>query len=66
MKQPEAIVREYFPFKERAAEKALNAAQLAFPDLVYKLDPVLNILMVEGTAEQVAQLEKFLRAQSPK
>jgi len=44
----------------------MKAAQLAFPKVTYTVDPLLNILMVEGTAEEIAQLEKFLRAQSPK
>jgi hypothetical protein len=60
------LVREYFPFKTKSAEKALTAAKLAFPNVSYLVDPLLNVLMVEGTAEDVAQLEKFLRAQSPK
>lgn len=61
-----AITREYFPYKTKSAEKAMVAAQLAFPNLSYVVDPVLNILMVEGKAEDVSALEKFLRAQSPK
>ena len=60
------LVREYFPFKNKSAEKAMAAAQLAFPNVTYVVDPVLNILMVEGTPQDLEQLEKFLRAQSPK
>lgn len=59
-------VREYFPFKNKSAEKAMAAAKLAFPNVSYIVDPVLNILMVEGTAAEIQELEKFLRAQSPK
>lgn len=61
-----AIAREYYPFEKKSAEKAMAAAKLAFPSLTYTLDPDLNILMVEGSAADIAQLEKFLRAQSPK
>lgn len=60
------IVREYFPFQKRNAEKALDAARLAFPGLTYAVDSELNVLLVEGPAADVAELEKFLRAQSPK
>ncbi|MFA5505931.1 MAG: hypothetical protein WC314_02720 [Vulcanimicrobiota bacterium] len=60
------LVKEYFPFKSRSAEKAMKAAQLAFPNATYVVDPILNILMVEGTAQDIEELEKFLRAQSPK
>ena len=60
------IVREYFPFTRKNAEKAMKAAQLAFPNISYLVDPSLNILMVEGTAQEIDRLEKFLRAQSPK
>jgi hypothetical protein len=60
------IVREYFPFKTKSAEKAMTAAQLAFPNVTYLVDPVLNVLMVEGTPTDIQQLEKYLRAQSPK
>jgi hypothetical protein len=59
-------VREYFPFKNKSAEKAMKAAQLAFPNVSYVVDPVLNVLMVEGTPQEIEELEKFLRAQSPK
>ena len=59
-------VREYFPFKSRSAEKAKQAAELAFPNLTYLVDPVLNVLMVEGSRQDIDELEKFLRAQSPK
>lgn len=60
------MVREYFPFKTKSAEKAMKAAQLAFPNVSYVVDPVLNVLLVEGTPQDIQQLEKFLRAQSPK
>ena len=60
------LVREYFPFKNKSAEKVKQAAQLAFPNATYVVDPVLNILMVEGTPQEIDELEKFLRAQSPK
>lgn len=60
------MIREYYPFKSRSAEKAMQAAQLAFPNATYLVDPILNILMVEGTAEEIQELETFLRAQSPK
>lgn len=63
---PVQIVREYFPFQKRSAEKALEAARLAFPGLTYSVDSELNVLLVEGPAAEVAELEKFLRAQSPK
>ena len=46
--------------------RAKNAAELAFPNITYIVDPLLNVLLVEGTPEDIAQLEKFLRAQSPK
>ena len=59
-------VREYFPFSKKSASKAMEAARLAFPNLSYAVDPALNILMVEGSPGDIAQLEKFLRAQSPK
>lgn len=61
-----SLVREYFPFKGRSAEKALKAAQLAFPNLSYMIDPALNVLLVEGTPQEIQLLENFLRAQSPK
>lgn len=61
-----AIAREYYPFEKKSAEKAMAAAKLAFPNLTYAIDPDLNILMVEGSPADIAQLEKFLRAQSPK
>lgn len=60
------LVREYFPYKKKAALRAKTAAELAFPNVTYIVDPVLNVLLVEGTPEDIAQLEKFLRAQSPK
>lgn len=60
------VVREYFPFKSKSAEKAKQAAQLAFPNITYLVDPILNVLMVEGSAQEIDELEKFLRAQSPK
>jgi hypothetical protein len=63
---PGKTVREYFPFKTKNAEKAMKAAQLAFPNVSYLVDPVLNVLMVEGSPQDIQQLEKFLRAQSPK
>ena len=44
----------------------MEAARLAFPNLSYAVDPALNILMVEGSPGDITQLEKFLRAQSPK
>ena len=60
------LVREYFPYQKKDAMRAKNAAELAFPNITYIVDPLLNVLLVEGTPEDIAQLEKFLRAQSPK
>ena len=60
------LVREYFPYQKKDALRAKNAAELAFPNVTYIVDPLLNVLLVEGTPEDIAQLEKFLRAQSPK
>ena len=60
------LVREYFPYQKKDAMRAKTAAELAFPNVTYIVDPLLNVLLVEGTPEDIAQLEKFLRAQSPK
>lgn len=63
---PATIVREYFPYKKKKAQRAFDAAKLAFPNVSYMVDPVLNVLLVEGSASDIRELEKFLREQSPK
>ncbi len=60
------LVQEYFPFKTKDAQKMMEAARKAIPNLSYKVDPQLNIIMVEGTAEEIERLNQLLKAMSPK
>lgn len=57
---------EYFPFKDKDATKMMEAAQKAVPGLRYSVDPLLNILLVEGSPEEIERLNQLIRAMSPK
>lgn len=61
-----SIVSEYYPFSTKDAAKMMEAARKAVPELDYKVDPVLNILMVQGPREDVVRLGEILRSMSNK
>lgn len=60
------MVSEYYPFSTKDAQKMMDAARKAVPGLTYKVDPVLNILMVQGPREDVARLGELLKSMSNK
>ena len=60
------IVFEYYPFSGKDAQKMMEAAKKAVPSLSYKVDPVLNILLVSGPREDVERLGQLLKPMSQK
>ncbi len=59
-------VIEYFPFSTKDAQKVADAARKAVPELSYRVDPALNILMVQGPRADVERLEQILKSMSKK
>ena len=57
---------EYYPFKGKDATKMMAAAKKAVPSLRYSVDPLLNILLVEGAPAEIQRLNQLIRAMSPK
>jgi hypothetical protein len=60
------IVFEYYPFKTKDAQKMMDAARKAIPELSYRVDPVLNILLVQGPRADVVRLGELLKSMSEK
>ena len=60
------VVLEYFPFSTKDAQKVADAARKAVPELSYRVDPALNILMVQGPKADVERLEQILKSMSKK
>lgn len=55
------VVLEYYPFSTKDAKKMMDAAMKAIPELSYRVDPVLNILLVQGPREDVVRLGELLK-----
>ncbi len=55
------LVLEYYPFETKDAKKMMDAAMKAIPELSYRVDPVLNILLVQGPRDQVMRLGELLK-----
>jgi type II secretory pathway component GspD/PulD (secretin) len=55
------VVLEYYPFSTKDARKMMEAAMKAIPELSYRVDPVLNILLVQGPREEVVRLGELLK-----
>ncbi len=64
--QIEGIVQEYYPFSNKDAQKMMDAASKAVPELTYRVDPVLNVLLVQGPREHVVRLGELLKKMSTK
>jgi hypothetical protein len=60
------LVSEYYPFSTKDAQKMMDAAKKAIPELSYRVDPVLNILLVQGPREDVVRLGELLKSMSNK
>jgi hypothetical protein len=60
------LVSEYYPFSTKDAQKMMDAAMKAIPELSYRVDPVLNILLVQGPREDVVRLGELLKSMSNK
>ena len=62
----EDIVFEYYPFTTKDAQKVMDATSKAVPELTYRVDPTLNILLVQGPREHVVRLGELLKKMSSK
>lgn len=61
-----ARVREYFPITDTPAADVAEHVRSFVPGAVYRVDPRLNTILVEGTPEQVDRLRKILQRISRK
>lgn len=62
----EPIVYDYYPLQGKSAEKMMDALEKAVPEVSYRIDPVLNILLVAGPRQEVMKVGDFLKAMSKK
>lgn len=60
------VVFEYYPFSNKDAQKMMDAASKAIPELTYRVDPTLNVLLVQGPREHVIRLGELLKKMSTK
>lgn len=59
-------VLEYYPFQTKDAQKMMAALQKAVPDVSYRVDPLLNILLVKGPRDQVVKVGEMMKDMSKK
>lgn len=59
-------VLEYYPFQTKDAQKMMAALEKAVPDVSYRVDPLLNILLVKGPRDQVVKVGEMMKDMSKK
>ena len=59
-------VLEYYPLKNKDAQKMMEALKKAVPEVSYRVDPLLNVLLVRGPREEVIKVGEYLKSISKK
>ncbi|MBI3925576.1 MAG: hypothetical protein HY319_08555 [Armatimonadetes bacterium] len=60
------VARDYFPLRAQSAKELADAARKAVPSLTYRVDERLNIIIAEGSPEDLQRLRAILQAVSEK
>ena len=67
VKENAAIVKDhyaYFPLKERSAAAVADSLVKLYPNVDFKVDEMLNVIFVQGSAEDVAKIGNVLKVVS--
>ncbi|HBM96788.1 TPA: hypothetical protein DD394_04640, partial [bacterium UBP9_UBA11836] len=54
----------YFPLKERSAATVAASLIKLYPNVDFKVDEMLNVIFVQGSAEDVAKIGNVLKVVS--
>ena len=67
VKEKAALVKDhyaYFPLKERSAAAVADSLIKLYPNVDFKVDEMLNVIFVQGSAEDVAKIGNVLKVVS--
>ncbi|MGM9992631.1 MAG: hypothetical protein ACI376_07295, partial [Candidatus Bruticola sp.] len=65
--KPTIVVQDhfaYFPIKERSAATIAESLIKLYPKAIFKVDPLLNIIFVQGSAEDINKISGVLKVVS--
>ena len=67
VKEKAALVKDhyaYFPLKERSAAAVADSLIKLYPNVDFKVDEMLNVIFVQGSAEDIAKIGNVLKVVS--
>ena len=67
VKENAVVVKDhyaYFPLKERSAAAVADSLVKLYPNVDFKVDEMLNVIFVQGSAEDVAKISNVLKVVS--
>ncbi|MGM9998582.1 MAG: hypothetical protein ACI38Q_04215, partial [Candidatus Bruticola sp.] len=65
--KPEIVTRDhfaYFPLKDRSAAAIADSLIKLYPKAIFKVDPLLNVIFVQGSAEDINKISGVLKVVS--